>query len=107
MAERRRKPEPIPVRTMEQLLQVVDDVINSDESTPIELRNGRRVNISPEPRSIATPANGEVFTPEEISERRAIIASLFGVWSDIDGEAWKKRIKAERGSNRPLVDFDR
>jgi hypothetical protein len=60
-----------------------------------------------EPRSIATPANGMAFTAEEIAERQAVIDSLFGIWSDIDGDAWKKRIKAERGSNRPLVDFDR
>lgn len=107
MAERKPKHEPVRVQTMEQLLRVVVDVVASKQPAPIELRDGRRVNISPEPRSLAIPANGVAFTPEEIAERRAIIQSLFGAWADIDGEEWKARIKESRGSIGPTTEHDR
>ncbi len=107
MAERKIKRGPVSIQNMEQLLTVVEEVVRSNDPVPIELQNGLRVKISPEPRSMAVPANGVAFTPEEIAERLAVIERLAGVWADIDGEAWKKRIKTERGSNRPIVDFDR
>ncbi len=100
------KPKPVSVRTMDQLISVVDDVVASNEPVPIELGNGRRVTVSSEPRSLAEPANGVAFTEEEIEERRRLFRSVFGAWSDIDAEALKKRIKNARSSNRPLVDFD-
>jgi hypothetical protein len=95
------------VQTMKQLLKVVDDAIASNTPTSIELSGGRRVSISPEPQSLAVPADGVQFTPAEVARRLAVIRSLFGAWSGIDGEAWKKQIKEERGSDRAVVDFDR
>lgn len=104
MAERKTSGTPVRVQTMEQLIDVIDNVVASNEATSIEFRDGQRVKVSPDPASIS-PSEGE-DPPEEVARRLAIAHSLFGVWSDIDGEAWKKQIKEERGSFRPDVEFD-
>lgn len=93
------------VKTMEQLLDVVDDVMASNRAEAVEFRNGRHVMIVPE--SDVLPASANDDSAEEIERRLAIVRSLHGAWSDIDAEAWKKQIKEERGSDRPYPDDER
>jgi hypothetical protein len=102
MAERKLKAGPMVVRTMDEMLDVVDDVVTSNKAELVEFRGGRHVTISPEPSS--APTSETVESSDEVARRLAIVRALHGAWSDIGAEAWKKQIKEERGSDRPYPD---
>ncbi len=96
MAERKLTSEPIRVRSEQQLLRVVQDVVRSSEAASVDVENVGQVTISP--LRAARPASASKTTPEEREARRdREFRSSFGSWKGVDGDKLWAEIRASRG----------
>ncbi len=102
MAERKPKAKLIPIKTNEDLLRVVMDVVDTQESIAIDIEDVGRVTISPERGSQPT---GLRKSHEDIEARQnKDFEAAFGSWANVDADALKAEIKSARSQKaRPWM----
>jgi hypothetical protein len=96
MAERKREEELIRVKSDEQLLRVVRDVVRSSEAASVDVENVGQVTISPIPPTPRKPRK-KMTLEEREAKRDRIFQSAAGSWKDVDTDKLWAEIKAARG----------
>jgi hypothetical protein len=96
MAERKRDDELIHVKSDEQLLSIVRDVVRSSEAASVDVENVGQVMISPIATAPHKPRK-KLTSEEREAKRDLVFRSAFGSWKDVDTDKLWSEIKAARG----------